>query len=294
MKSLLRNFDEKIVAGLDRLLGYPREKNRFLKAHGYPLNLDNPKSFNEKICHKKIFDRNPLLPIIADKYRVRDYVRETLGEKQANDILIPLLDVADQANLINFKALPNEYVIKSNHGSSNNIIITKDDTLDIDDFKLTAKKWLTQVYGTRSHEWAYEQIPRKIMVEQLLKDEKGNVPPDFKFSMVNGQCAFIQVDCERFSNFNRSLFSQDWEFLDVSWKRERGGNLPRPQNLDRMLELAKALSKPFDYIRVDFYSLGDKIYFGELTNYPARGRGKFTPTEFDFEMGKKWTLPSKG
>ncbi|WP_422379419.1 ATP-grasp fold amidoligase family protein [Marinicellulosiphila megalodicopiae] len=293
MKSLLRKYEEQLVAKLDRLLGFPREKKRFLKAHDYPLNLNNPKSFNEKICHKKIYDRNPLLPIIADKYKVRGYIKEVLGKQLADEILIPLLAVADTPNGINFKSLPNEYVIKSNHGSSNNIIIKDGDTLNVDEFKIIAKKWLTQLYGTRSHEWAYDQIPRKIIVEQLLKDESGNVPPDYKFSMINGQCAFIQVDNERFENFNRTLFTPNWELLDVSWKRKRGSSVAKPQNLEKMLKLATILSKPFDYIRVDFYSLGDKIFFGELTNYPARGRGKFTPTEFDFEMGKKWTLPTK-
>ncbi|MEX1057136.1 MAG: ATP-grasp fold amidoligase family protein, partial [Natronospirillum sp.] len=154
-----------------------------------------------------------------------------------------------------------------------------------------ARGWLKAPYGLRNHEWAYTQIPRKIMVEALLLDESGSIPADYKFSMIHGECAFVQVDNDRFGHFTRSLFDADWRYLDVAWKREKSGDLPRTANFDRMLALAKKLAKDFDYIRVDFYSVNDRVYVGELTNYPGRGRNRFTPIEFDWEVGQRWSIP---
>lgn len=294
MKWLLRTWEEQLVAGLDRLLGFPRERKRFLKAHGYPLNLKNPTSFNEKICWKKIYDRNPLLPVIADKYRVRDYVKEVLGEAEANAVLIPLLAVADKPEDLDMSALPNQFVVKSNHGSGNNIIVTDASAFDHDAFIKDAQSWLKAPYGVRNHEWAYTQIPRKILVETLLLDEEGSIPADYKFSMIHGKCVFVQVDQGRYGSFTRSLFDADWQYLDVAWKREKGPSMPPPAQLQKMLDMAEKLSAGFDYIRVDFYALKDRIYLGELTNYPARGRGRISPTEFDFDVGKHWMLSGVG
>lgn len=290
MKWWLRTWEEQLVAGLDRMLGFPRERKRFLKAHGYPLNLKQPTSFNEKICWKKIYDRNPILPVIADKYRVRDYVKSVLGEAEAERILIPLLAVADRPEDIDFEALPNQFVVKSNHGSGNNLIVTDKSQFDQAAFMQEVEGWLKAPYGLRNHEWAYTQIPRKIMVETLLLDQGGSIPADYKFSMIHGTCSFIQVDQGRYGNFTRALFDANWQYLDVAWKRAQGAQLPPPARLDDMLALAERLSAEFDYIRVDFYALNDRIYLGELTNYPARGRGRFKPAEFDFEVGRRWSL----
>ncbi|MEX1057315.1 MAG: ATP-grasp fold amidoligase family protein, partial [Natronospirillum sp.] len=130
MKWLLRTWEEQLVCWLDRLLGFPRERKRFLTAQGYPLNLHAPVSFNEKICWKKIYDRSPVLPVIADKYRVRDYIRGVLGDAEADQVLIPLLAVVDNPEALDFAALPNQFVIKSNHGSGHNLIVSDKSKVD--------------------------------------------------------------------------------------------------------------------------------------------------------------------
>lgn len=290
MKWLLKTIEERSIARLDRVLGFPRERRRFLKAHGYPLNLENPSTFNEKICWKKVFDRNPLLPIVADKLKVRDYIREVLGAAEAESVLIPLLQVVRDPSALDLESLPDQFVIKSNHGSGNNLLVRDKSQFDQTAFEFEAEKWLNAPYGERNHEWAYQQIPRSILVEPLLQDRQGHIPADYKFSMMHGRCAFIQVDQDRFGEFSRSIFDVDWRQLDVEWKRKRGPAVEKPGSFDRMLALAEALSSAFDYIRVDFYSLDDRVYIGELTNYPARGRGCITPRRFDEQWGALWTL----
>lgn len=293
MKWLLRTWEEHVVAGLDRLLGFPRERKRFLKAHGYPLNLKNPTSFNEKICWKKIYDRNPLLPVIADKYRVREYVKSVLGETEAERILIPLLAVVDRPEDLDIDALPDQFVVKSNHGSGNNLIVKEKSSFDVESFFKLANAWLLEPYGIRNHEWAYTHVERKIMVEQLLLDESGEVPADYKFCMIHGQCEFIKLDNDRFKNFTSTLYDSDWNKLDVRWRRPQAEYSPPPRHLKDMLRVAQSLSKDLDFIRVDFYVLGDRFYVGEMTNYPVRGRGKFSPTQFDIDLGKKWQVGSR-
>jgi hypothetical protein len=293
MKYFFRNIEDRLSAFIDRHLNYVLEKKRFKRAHGYDLNLEQPMSFNEKICWKKIYDRNPLLPIAADKFQVRKYVSDTLGE-EASNILIPLIQVAESADQLDFDHYPEQFVVKSNHGSGHVIIVKNKDQADKAAIIKKANDWLTHNHGHKKHEWAYNEFPRKLIVEKLILDEHNNVPEDYKFSMIHGKCVFIQVDRDRFENFTRSIFDPDWNHLDIKWKRKKGPAIEKPENLQLMLNIAEKLAKPFDYIRVDLYSLGKgEVYFGELTNYPVSGRGKFTPKEFDFELGKLWKLPNQ-
>lgn len=289
-KIYLRRIEDSLLASVDKLCGYPLESKSFKKAHGYPLNLKNPTSFNEKICWKKIYDRNPLLPILADKYAIRQHIIDVLGETVAQDILIPLLHVTEDPETISFDQLPNEFVIKSNHGSGNNILVQDKTTADRKAIIAECKAWLKMPYGVRAHEWAYEQTPRKILIETMLKDKSGQVPPDYKFSMIHGECVFIQVDSDRFSNFTRTLYGKTWTKIDATWKRKVGAPISRPEKLDDMLALAKKLARNLDYIRIDFYVMDGQIFLGEMTNYPARGRGKITPQSYDFELGAKWKV----
>lgn len=290
VKIYLRRIEDTVLATVDKLLGYPLERKNFKKAHGYPLNLAAPQSFNEKICWKKIYDRNPLLPILGDKYAIRQHIINVLGPAVAEDILIPLLYVTEDPETIDFDRLPNSFVIKSNHGSGNNILVHDKSGLDRTAIVSECKAWLKMPYGVRAHEWAYEQTPRKILIETMLKDSAGQVPPDYKFSMIHSECAFIQVDCDRFGDFTRTLYDKFWNKIDVAWKRKPGAPIARPEKLEEMLALAKKLAGNLDYIRIDFYVMDGRIFLGEMTNYPARGRGKFTPQAYDFELGAKWNV----
>lgn len=289
-KLYLRRTEDAILAAFDKRFGYPLERRNFRKAHGYPFNLAAPRSFNEKICWKKLYDRNPLLPVLADKYAIRQHIVDVLGDAVAREILIPLLQVTEDPQAIDFDRLPTAFVVKSNHGSGHNLLVHDKSVADREAIIRACRVWLKTQYGVRAHEWAYENTPRKILLETMLKDASGQIPPDYKFSMIHGECVFIQVDCNRFGDFTRTLYDKDWNRIDVAWKRKAGAPIERPDKLEAMLALATKLSQGLDYIRIDFYVMDGAIFLGEMTNYPARGRGKFSPQSYDFELGDKWMV----
>jgi len=275
---------------LNKISNYQLEKIRFYKKVGYQLNLKNPKSYNEKIVWKKINDRNPLLPITSDKYKVRSYLRKVLGEEKAKEILIPLLYVTDQPETIPFERLPSAFIIKLNHASGSNIIVG-DGHFNKEEIIKTCRRWLKTPYGLEKLEWAYQPIKRKIIIEKLLRDDEGNIPKDYKFHMFHGKCKLVLVDFHTMNNLSQSFFDEEWKFLSVKRPTHpQGLKIKKPKNYEIMLALAEKLAVAFNHVRVDFYDLNGKIYFGELTHYPGSGMGKFEPQSFDFEFGKHWKV----
>lgn len=280
----------RIFRFLEWARGYP-ELHAFFEARiGYKLNLENPSTFNEKVQWKKLYDRNPLLPVTADKYRVRGYIRSRLGAGRAEQVLIPLLHVTRRPKTIPFDSLPDEYIIKANHGSGTNIIVTPERQIDRRDVIASCRGWLRLPYGYEKHEWAYEKIRRRIIIEPLLKDEAGEIPLDYKVHMIHGSCAYISVDVDRFSSHTRTLYTPRWEKLPVRHRVPMGPDIPKSPALHTMLELSERLSEPFDFVRVDFYLVNDRVYFGELTHYPGSGARPYDPTSFDEDLGAMWTV----
>jgi hypothetical protein len=220
-----------------------------------------------------------------------------LGEEKAKEILIPLLYVTDQPETIPFERLPSDFMVKPNHASGLYIIV-ENGNFNKKKIIKTCRRWLKTSYGLEKLEWAYQPIKRKIMIEKLLRDDDGNIPKDFKFYMFHGKCKSVHVSVhlifDRKDNHSRSYFDEKWNFLSVKRSPSPlGPKIKKPKNYEIMLELAEKLAEDFDYIRVDFYNLNGKIYIGELTHYPASGRGKFEPQSFDFELGKYWKIKPK-
>ena len=287
---LLKTIRDYIFYFINKISNYRLEKIIFYKKVGYKLNLKNPRSFNEKIIWKKINDRNPLLPITTDKYKVRSYIKKVLGEKKAEEILIPLLYVTDKPENIPFERLPSAFIIKPNHFSGSNIIVKNDD-FNKKEIIVTCRRWLKTFYGMDMLEWAYQSIKRKIIIEKLLFDDDGMIPKDFKFNIFHGKCKLIFVEFDRMGNLSQSYFDENWNFLPVKKTiRPQGPKIRKPKNYEIMLELAEKIAKDFDYVRVDLYNINGKIYFGELTHYSASGRGKLEPSFFDFKLGKYWKI----
>lgn len=253
------------------------------------MNLKAPKTFNEKILWKKIYDRNPLLSLTADKYGVRDYIRQRLGSARAEQILIPLLHVSKSPDDIPFSRLPENYVAKANQGSGWNVIV-KDGYPTSNEVRTLIDAWLRAPYGLSKLEWAYQDIPRRVVFEEFLTDEDGKAPKDYKFFMFHGQCRMILVDSDRFGQHTRTLYTPEWQKLEVTLRFPGGSAVDKPGNLDRMIRLAEELSAEFDFVRVDLYSVRDRIYFGELTHYPGSGMSAFVPNQFDHELGSYWNL----
>ena len=282
---MLTNFQ------LDQLLNYKIEKYKFYQKKGYKLNLNAPSSFCEKIVWKKIYDRNPLIQYTADKYLVRSYIRSILGEERANNMLVPLHYVTSNPSTIPFDELPSSYMIKPNHMSGAFIIVNH----DLPDWSKVINKcnrWLSLPYGLEKNEWAYKNMNKTILIEELLSTKDNEIPDDYKMFMFHGKCKLIQHCLDRTSSggLKINIYSPEWELQDVTYKKRNRKPKPKPGNLDEMISIAEELSKPFDFVRVDFYSVDGQTYIGELTHYPGSGKNIIEPVEFDFELGKYWNL----
>ncbi|MFW5700076.1 MAG: ATP-grasp fold amidoligase family protein [Cyclobacteriaceae bacterium] len=295
MPEFINHIYADILANLDRIRNYKYLKGVFLERMNYELDLESPQSYNQKIIWKKLNDRNPLLAVTADKYAVRSYIKDVLGEKQADMILIPVYHVTNNPETIPFDKLPEKYVVKPNHGSRMHLIINSKNEEDPERIIGECKKWLRTYYGIYSHEWAYKHIKKKIIIEKLLETEDHRLPDDYKFYCFHGKCKLVRVTTNRFGNKILSgFFDTDWNQIPafVPGYAELI-SIEKPSNLDQMIEIAEKLSVNFDYVRVDLYNMVNEIFFGELTHYEGSGLGRLEPGSFDFELGKYWNIKKR-
>ena len=277
-----------------RTQGYPKIHQLFFKANGYPLDLGNPKTNNQRIVHKMITDRNPLIPITSDKVRVRDFVRKRLGNTLAEDILIPVYHISKTGRDIPHAEWNHEFFLKANHGSRSNQIITAGE--DPEHVKALALSWLNSSYGQAMHEWAYRDIPRRVICEKVLRDATGTIPRDIKFYCFNGRCKLVFYYKDRFSEQPARIFSDPSGKPIHGFQSEGLGMLeevPHFETYSRMVELAEQLGEGFQYCRVDFYSVEGRIYFGELTHYTGAGMEKLDSYEIDLALGHLWLPENK-
>jgi hypothetical protein len=278
-------------AGIDRYQNYKSLKNQFRQRMNYELNLDSPRSYNEKIVWKKLYDRNPLLPLTADKYTVRSFIKQVLGKEEAEKILIPLYFVTCNPSEIPFDKLPDKFVIKPNHGSMMHMIVKGEkDTHGI--IKI-CRKWLGHEYGLYNHEWAYRNIKKMIIIEELLETRSGDLPNDYKLYCFHGKCRAIRVTVNRFGKLIKTAFYDTlWNHIQARVPgRENAGGFCKPVKLEEMIGLAEKLSQSFDAVRVDLFNVDDdRLYFGELTHYEASGLSRFEPEAFDYQLGSYWNI----
>lgn len=272
---------------------YPQYlKEWFVRVTGKILNLENPQTFNEKIQWLKLYDSTPLKTKLADKYLVREYVKEKIGE----EYLIPLLGVWQNPDDINFDELPEKFVLKTNHGSGWNIIVKDKSKINVEQAKSQLNEWLHTNYafccGLELH---YKNIKPLIIAEEYIETNNNDLE-DFKFLCFNGQVKYIWVDKNRYTEHKRNIYNIDWILSDKQISEnhvyENFANCPKPFNLNKMIEFAKILSKGFSFVRVDFYENNKKMYFGELTFTSASGTHIFTPESFNNELGNLVDLKS--
>jgi hypothetical protein len=289
-KKISKSIPYHLYSKIQSFLGYPVIKARFKLKTGYKLNLKNPTTFNEKIVYNLLFNKHPLYPVVADKFAVREHVRTTIGE----EYLIPLVDVVDSPDQLEFDRYPKSFIIKTNFTSGGNILVNDKLTVDQNQIVSELNRWLNKKYGVSKLLWFAQNMPRKIIVEELILDKKGGIPNDYKFFCFNNKVCFIQVDTSRFSNHARNMYTPDWDLLDVGYfdgKVKRAGvHIDRPKNLAQLIELAEKLSGPFTFMRIDLYSVDGRIFFGEFTPNPVNGNGRFVPESFDLELGRFWNI----
>lgn len=262
----------------------PKIKSRFKQMMGFEPDLDNPKRFTEKLEWLKIYDSTFLKTYCADKITVRDYVKKKLGK----DISIPILGIYDKFDDIDFSKLPKDYIIKTNHGSHTNIIV-KDGNIDKKIAKRKITEWLSKDWSWWGYELFYKLIPRKILIEKFMSDGNSALT-DYKFMCFNGNPIYCQAIT------GRGTKEMAFNYYDMDWKPCRDISrldLPanynkvdvKPKSFDKMKEYATILSKDFKFVRVDFYEIDGRIYFGELTFIPAAAYVKYKNPNTDFEFG---------
>ncbi|MBS6921380.1 MAG: glycosyl transferase [Anaerococcus vaginalis] len=259
----------------------------------YPLNLENPKSFNEKLQWLKLYDRNPLYTKLVDKYKVREYISEKIGE----GYLIPLLGVWDDPEDIDFDSLPNKFVLKCNHNSGLGMCICTDKSkIDIKKVKNELKSGLAQNYYLNGREWPYKNVSRKIICEKYMTDETGKNLRDYKFYCFDGKPKIVGIYQDRNSDKETTgdFFDMNFEWVDLRFGMPNALNKPqKPQKFQEMIKIAEILSEGMPEVRVDLYISNNKIYFGELTFFDGGGFDKIEPLEWDYKLGSWIKLPKK-
>lgn len=256
----------------------------------YPLNLDNPQKYNEKIQWLKLNDRNPKYTIMVDKYEVKKYIADMIGEKY----IIPTIGVWDSFKKIDFDSLPGQFVLKCTHDSGSVVICKNKEEFNYKYAKKKLNKGLRNNLFWWGREWPYKNVPRKIIAEQFLEDETGDLA-DYKFMCFDGEvkCSFVCSDRFSDNGLHVTFFDRDWNVMPFErhYPSVKEG-LPKPQNYEKMIKLAEILSKDIPFVRVDFYEVNGQIYFGELTFYPGSGMEEFTPEEWDYTLGSWINLPT--
>jgi hypothetical protein len=249
--------------------------------------IDNPNTFNEKIQWLKLYDRQQLYVKLADKYAVRNYVEENIGNKYLNK----LYGVYEYPDQIKYKYLPDSFILKATHGSGMNIFVHNKNECNFRKTSLQLRKWLNSSYYKVGREWVYKDISPMIICEKILMDENGNIPNDYKVYCFNGIPYCIEVHCDRFLNHTCSYYDTQWNKLCFGVVFPISNQeVPKPHNLEEMLDVAKHLSKDIPFVRIDLYLL-PSIVFGEMTFYPGNGFDAFYPFHWDYTFGKLIELP---
>jgi len=243
--------------------------------------LEHPRGFNEKIMFKMLHDRRPVLTLFSDKLRVRDYVRQV-----APALALPTLYWwSPRADSLPFEALPDQFVLKANHGSGWNLIVANKAELQRSDLVRLGRRWLKSDFTIVGREWAYRDIRRTLYAEQRLRGADDAVPPDYKLFVFGGKVRLIQVDRDRFTRHTQVLYDANWNYVEGTVAAMQGPPIDRPPSLSLMIEAAEGLSASVDFLRVDLYDIDGRVCFGELTSSPNKGLSPFRPGALDERLG---------
>jgi len=258
---------------------------------GYNLNWNDPKTYNEKLQWLKLHDHNPLYPILVDKYRVKKWVSEQIGE----EYVIPTLFSYSSTDEIDLDSLPDQFVLKCNHDSGSVVICRDKSSFDLSTAKKKLAKALSHNYYWDAREWAYKKVPRCIIAEPYLEDDNSKELPDYKFFSFDGEVKALFIATDRTNPLEETKFDfydTSFNHINVTNGHPNAQNTPnKPQSFDKMIQLARVLSKGLPHVRCDFYDVNGHVYFGELTFYHWGGMTKFYPQSFDQQMGEWIKLP---
>lgn len=278
---------------LDWIPDKPFLKLMFRVKMGQKLNLQDPKKFSEKLQWLKLYDRKPVYTQMVDKIEAKNYVASRLGK----EYIVPTLGVWDQFEDIDFDKLPNQFVIKCTHDSGGLVVCRDKSKLDKEAARKKIEHGMATNFYKHGREWPYKNVKPRILAEEFLDAiaDKGMV--DYKFYCFNGEPKFLYVSqgLEDHSTARISFVSFKWEIepFHRSDFKDFEELPPKPAGFEEMLELSKKLSKDIPFLRVDFYDVNGKVYFGEMTFFPGAGVTKLDPPKYDEILGSWIKLPEK-
>lgn len=275
-------------------LGRSREpvdhvRRQFRAVFGRDPDLETPRTFNEKIQYLKLYDRSPLHTRCADKIAVREYVKECIPE---TDILIPLLAILDNPDDLRPETITAQrFVAKASHDSGSTQICRDRDSFDWARCRRRLRSALRRDYSVMYGEWQYRDIPRRIVVEELIETSSDY---DYKLFCFHGKPHLIMVNIDRFGDFRENFYDTNWAQQDIFYTYPSSDKpLAPPATLNLMLDYAARLSAPFAFARIDFYEAEGRVYFGEITFHQSAGLQRFVPESIDLALGARLTLPPK-
>lgn len=257
---------------------------------GKRLNLKKPQTFNEKLQWLKLYDRKPEYSDMVDKYEVKRYVAEKIGEQY----IIPTFGVWEKFEDIDFSSLPNQFVLKCTHDSGGLVICRDKLSFNKDQASLKISKSLKNNYYWHGREWPYKNVRPRIIAEMCMTDESKIELKDYKVMCFNGKAKLIQVHKGRFIDHTQDFYDSNWNLLDIKQGLKRSDSvMPRPRLLDDMLKMSELLANGISQVRVDWYIVSDKLYFGEITFFDASGFDEFDPEGWNLILGDWISLPDK-
>jgi len=290
-KAIMRNFSTSKLSHLMSDKCYL--KWMYSAMMGTKLNLEDPKTFNEKLQWLKLYNRNPEYCKLVDKYDVKSYISNLIGD----EYIIPTLGIYDSFDDIDFNALPNQFVLKCTHDSGSTVICRDKATFDFEKTKAKLTKKLKSNLFWHTREWPYKNIKPRIIAEQYMEDVKTSELRDYKFFCFNGEVKALFVATERQKKGEEvkfDFFDTEFNRLELKQGHPNAKQCPqKPECFDEMKRLAEKLSQGIPHVRVDFYEVNGKIYFGELTFFHFAGIVPFEPQEWDYKFGEWIKLPNK-
>ena len=262
---------------------------------GYWPNIDNPKTFNEKIAHRKLKQRDNRYGVLSDKWRVREYVRSKIGDNYLSKVYAIICSISE----LDLESLPERFVAKPTNQSGKVFFVGRKTDLDKEHFVRVLDNWLHSKFksGIDSGEYWYAEIPPRVMFEEWLSDGRYNVPLDYKFCVFHGKVHAIQVSF-RFPHHRLNFYTPEWQQIPCMYAYPNepiNSEDVRPAKLEEMISVAEILGNDFDFVRVDLYNPFDahRIVFGEMTFAPGSGYNRFVPDYYDLKFGRWWKMAPK-
>jgi TupA-like ATPgrasp len=288
---MLKALAKKLRRGVvDRLPDWIAVRLFYFHAFGRFPNLAKPLTFNEKIAWRKLYQPNARFKLFADKLAAKAEIARIVGE----DRVIKTLWSGEDPDNIPYDTLTPPYVIKTNHGYGGHFFIYTRADIDKATIAATLREGLARSHAHHWREWGYLGISPKILIEEMLVNDNGEVQYDYKFFVYHGRVHFIQAIYSRYTGIKRNFYDRDWVPVPVEYEYPSdAGARPPPKRLSELMSVAETIGAEFDFARVDLYETSAGVKVGELTFYPVAGVGQFRPYEWDRKFGEPWVLPAK-